>query len=234
MTPAGIGRLALACAAFAALVATPSAAGDLVSASYRLRGAHVAVLGPAWLTSTAPTPAVSVAGVSLGQSEAIGYGVDSGSLATHWSGFWALALGGHDLDGDGLASFLDPDDDGDGVPDATELASGSDTDPLDSDSDDDGLCDGPPSALPACAQGGEDLDGDGAYDVGLETDPNDPDTDDDGRSDGAEVLAGSDPLDPASPPPPPLPEVPALAPVGLWLLTGVLVLSGMARLRKRE
>ena len=52
-----------------------------------------------------------------------------------------------------------------------------------------------PSGLPACAQGGEDLDADGVYDVSSETDPNDPDTDADGSIDGAEVLAGTNPLD---------------------------------------
>jgi MYXO-CTERM domain-containing protein len=58
------------------------------------------------------------------------------------------------------------------------------TDPLDPDSDDDGLQDGE-----------EDVDHDGAADL-RETDPNDPDTDDGGVPDGEEVERGSNPLDP--------------------------------------
>ncbi len=58
------------------------------------------------------------------------------------------------------------------------------TEPLEPDTDIDGLDDGE-----------EDADHDGAVDVG-ETDPNDPDSDDDTFNDGDEVAAGSDPLDP--------------------------------------
>ncbi len=72
---------------------------------------------------------------------------------------------------------VQPDADGDGIPDATEVDSG--TDPADADSDGDGIPDGV-----------EDGDGDGVVDVG-ETDPTDPDTDDDGVCDGGVVsIAG--------------------------------------------
>lgn len=75
---------------------------------------------------------------------------------------------------------------------------GTTTDPLDADSDADGLCDGNATVGGVCAAG-EDADGDGAVDA-TETDPNDADTDGDGYSDGDEVDAGTDPLDSASNP----------------------------------
>lgn len=72
------------------------------------------------------------------------------------------------------------------------------TDPLDADSDDDGLCDGP-NVISPCI-GAEDFDGDGAVDFfGGETDPENADTDGDGISDGDEVAGGSDPNDPNDP-----------------------------------
>ena len=240
MRTAEIGRVALACGALGVLLAAPAAAVDLVSPSYRLRGLHIATTGPGWLTSSAPTPTISRGGVALGQPEAIGYGLPASGLTATWTGFWPLVVGAfpnHDLDGDGIPSLTDSDDDGDGVSDTAEVfpLSGPGTNPLDPDSDNDGLCDGPPSSLPACVQGGEDSDGDGFYDVGTETNPNNPDTDGDGSSDGAERLAGTNPLDPGSHPGlPPLPTgVPALQGLGLSLLTGAIGLLGITRLRKR-
>jgi len=216
--------IVFACGALAMLVATPARAEDLVSPSYRLRGVHVATTGPAWLTSTASSPSISAAGVSVGQSEAIGSGFSATDLEASWAGFWPLVVG----------AFPNQDRDGDGVPDAIEIspASGPGTDPFNPDTDDDWLCDGPPSGLPACALGGEDLNGNGYYDVGFETDPNDPDTDGDAWSDGAEVLAGTNPLDPGSHPG--APAVPALHGPGFWLLTGVMGLIGIMRLRRRS
>lgn len=88
-----------------------------------------------------------------------------------------------DSDGDGLLDVdedtihgtdpLDPDTDDDGLDDGDEIDRG--TDPLDADSDDDGLLDG------------EEID--------IGTDPLDPDSDDDGLFDGTEVDLGTDPLD---------------------------------------
>jgi subtilisin family serine protease len=74
-----------------------------------------------------------------------------------------------------LATLVDRD--GDGLTDAVEAGLG--TNPLDADSDDDGLADG------------AEVDTHG-------TDPLDPDSDDDGFSDGAEVAAATNPNDPAS------------------------------------
>ena len=77
---------------------------------------------------------------------------------------------------------------------------GSETDPLDFDTDDDGLSDGEEIALGTDALDA-DTDGDGlsdAEEVALGTDPLDFDTDDDGLRDGEEIVAGTDPFDPDS------------------------------------
>jgi hypothetical protein len=81
---------------------------------------------------------------------------------------------------------LDADTDNDGLLDGTEVNGTNPTDPLDADSDDDDLLDGV-----------EDANHNGALDPG-ETDPNNPDTDADGLSDGIEVDLGTDPLNPDS------------------------------------
>ena len=128
--------------------AAPAVAGDLTSASYRLRGVHVEGAGPAWLFQGS----VRRSGVSAGQPEAIGPGSASGSLRGAWPGFWPVVAGelpSVDLDGDGIANVLDGDDDGDGLPDAAESNTGTfvsagdtGTDPLAVDSDGDGFEDG--------------------------------------------------------------------------------------------
>lgn len=132
----------------AMLAAAPAIAGDLTSASYRLRDVHVESLGPAWLFDGS----VRRSGVSGGQPEAIGPASASGSLRGAWPGFWPVVAGdipSVDLDGDGIANVLDDDDDGDGLPDGVESntgifvsASDTGTDPLDADSDGDGFEDG--------------------------------------------------------------------------------------------
>ncbi|MGY8689250.1 MAG: LamG-like jellyroll fold domain-containing protein, partial [Verrucomicrobiales bacterium] len=71
------------------------------------------------------------------------------------------------------------DSDGDGIPDAQEVANG--TDPQHPDSDRDGLSDG--------------------AEIAAGTDPNKPDSDGDGIQDGREVALEFDPLDPTSPAP---------------------------------
>lgn len=90
----------------------------------------------------------------------------------------------YDGDDDGIRDWqefqigtdpIDPDTDGDGVTDGVEVFGEFPTDPTASDSDGDGLLDGD-----------EDVNGNGVVDAG-ETDPNNPDTDGDDISDGVEV-----------------------------------------------
>ncbi len=103
-----------------------------------------------------------------------------------------------DSDGDGLGDLfeenvlgtdpLDPDTDGDGIPDGDEvngtgpLAPYGPTDPLDLDSDDDGIEDGEEALATGPLTGDE------------PTDPTDPDSDDDGLPDGLEAGV-TDPVD---------------------------------------
>jgi len=150
---------------------------------------------------------------------------------------------------DGIFDLDVADFDGDGDPDVvasafdlTSLSNRADkivwfenrslTDPLDADSDGDGLCDGggPTATAPECALGGEDTNGNGVYDVGVETSPRDFDTDDDGFGDGEEVARGSDPLDPGSTP---VVAVPAVSETGRVVLGIALGASAMLAGRRR-
>lgn len=135
-------RLAIT-AALVALSAVAAHGADLTSASYRLRGLHPESLGPRILNPGAPSSAFSASGVSLGQGEAIGPSGSAVDLSSHFPGFWPLvagALPSLDADGDLRPTFLDEDDDGDGLPDELEATLG--TDPLDADTDGDGFGDG--------------------------------------------------------------------------------------------
>jgi uncharacterized protein (TIGR03382 family) len=85
---------------------------------------------------------------------------------------------------------------GDGV----EVNGTNDTNPLDPDTDGDGLCDGRNTLTGVCV-GGEDSDGNGGLSAG-ETDPTDPDTDNGTVDDGVEVNRGTNPLDPSDDIPP--------------------------------
>lgn len=105
------------------------------------------------------------------------------------------------------------------VPDADDTTT---TNPLDADTDDDGLKDGSANS--------EDMNDDGLVDAG-ETDPNNSDTDGDGWSDGQEVNAGTDPLDPTSYPEPiggVVVPVNKLELVASWM--GLVTLAGLAAL----
>ena len=110
-----------------------------------------------------------------------------------------LANGGQaDFDGDGYGDACDgalPGDlDGDGIPD------GFDPDPLDPDTDADGVADGAEAFIYGTDPNLADTDGDGLVD-GVEVyqygcDPLDPDTDGDTLTDGEEInIYGTDPLD---------------------------------------
>ncbi len=134
------------------LAAGPSAAGELSSATFRLRGANLNGGSRAALQSTAPSPRFAGSGVALGQSGALGFSGGAASLTSAAPGFWPIAAGQFpnlDVDGDGLQAFADPDDDNDGLLDAVETNTGTfaspqdtGTDPLDPDSDGDGFADG--------------------------------------------------------------------------------------------
>jgi hypothetical protein len=136
--------------------------------------------------------------------------------------------------------------DGDGDPDVLSASRSDDkvawyeqlnvADPLDPDTDDDGLLDGFEvdngfdPLLPGEQTGDPDLDGlDNLGEQMAGTDPFDADTDDDGFGDLVEVNLGSDPLDPLDFPPPkvPGPGAPALA-----LLVALLGGIGAAAARR--
>jgi len=110
-----------------------------------------------------------------------------------------------DSDGDNVNNCMDADDDNDGITDEQEVLNG--TEPLNPDTDGDGVDDGSEGTMSAT-----DTDHDGVMDA-LESDINDQDkdgisdqhdpdndTDGDGYSNIDETTAGSDPLDAASVP----------------------------------
>lgn len=142
------------------LLWTATGAGaDLSGPSYTARAGHVSGSGAAGLSSAS----FSAAG-SLGQSEAVGLSGAGGDLTTSAPGFLPIVAGGlpHlDQDGDGVAYFLDSDDDGDGLADVVETNTGifvsagdTGTDSLRIDTDGDGVPDGD--------------------EIGAGSDPNDP------------------------------------------------------------
>lgn len=100
-----------------------------------------------------------------------------------------LLDGEEDLNGDGVLDAgetdpIDPDTDDDGLDDGFERAAENPTDPTDPDSDADGIPDGV-----------EDANANGRVDVG-ETDPTNPDSDGDGLVDGTEDFDGDGVVDP--------------------------------------
>ena len=112
-----------------------------------------------------------------------------------------------DIDGDGVRDEdeklygtepLDPDTDGDGILDGSELFSYG-TDPLSEDTDSDGLEDPRELFEEYTSASSEDSDGDGLADpeeLGIGTSPLLMDTDGDGIDDKVEVSIGTDPLNP--------------------------------------
>jgi hypothetical protein len=136
------------------LSAGPAAALEMTSASYTSRGGNPNGGGSTDLTSTAPLSAFfsELAG-SLGQREAVGLSGSPSNLTTSRPGFWAIVQGELpflDADSDGIQSFLDDDDDNDGLTDDVETRTGifvssfdTGTDPNNQDSDGDGVLDGP-------------------------------------------------------------------------------------------
>ena len=183
--------------------------------------------GSAWVPGrklTASDGSVgAIFGISVGVSGDVALvgaqGDDIGANADQGSAY-AFTLPPTDSDGDGLfepreslfaTDPLDPDSDDDGLADAAEVDLHT-TDPLEADSDGDGLTDG--------------------AEVGTHgTDPLAPDTDGDGWSDGDEVRAGTDPLDPDDHPTTPV--VPSLSPPGAALLGALILGIALAAGRRR-
>ncbi len=130
--------LAQALAAAAALLASSflshaSGAEDLTSTSYRLRGGTLSGGGEVALQSTAPTPAIGSAGVTIGQSGPIGISTGPTSGITLHAGLWPIVASDAEL----------LDSDGDGIPDASDnCIEAENAGQLDTDGDDYGnACD---------------------------------------------------------------------------------------------
>jgi hypothetical protein len=147
----------------------------------------------------------------------------------------AMSVFAADVDGDGDADVLSASELDDRIAwyEQLEVA-----DPLDPDSDDDGLLDGFEVAHGfdplAAGEQGQDPDADGLTNLqeqGYATNPTLADTDADSWLDGVEVAAGSDPLDSGSTPP--APGVPAAGALGRALLALGLLLAGIRAGRRR-
>lgn len=130
-----VGAVGLGLILFAGSVG-PSAAGDLVSSSFILRGGTISSGGATALQSTSPSPAIGSVGATIGQSSPIGVSVSSSgtTLVTLGAGFWHV-VGGvapptGDRDGDGQPDVVDncpnvpnalqEDGDGNGIGDACQ------------------------------------------------------------------------------------------------------------------
>ena len=135
----------------------PAVAETLTSASYQhVHGAPVAIAAntDTALTSTAPAPTIGSLEFSLGEAPSVAPSGSASDLTSVFPGFWSAFLGTQggspnlDMDGDGIAWFLDPDDDGDGLADVVETATGvfvsaldTGTNPFSTDTDGDGRAD---------------------------------------------------------------------------------------------
>ncbi|HPG29095.1 MAG TPA: hypothetical protein PLW10_25910, partial [Myxococcota bacterium] len=140
-----------------------------------------------------------------------------------------------DLDGDGLVDVLSASANDSKIAWYPHLRV---ADPLDPDSDDDGLSDGFEAQYGfdplAGGEAGLDPDSDGLTNLeeqGYGTNPTLADTDGDGFGDGAEIAASTDPLDPGSNPGSP-PGVPALGAFGRLLVVLGLALVGQRAFRR--
>jgi hypothetical protein len=145
---------------------------------------------------------------------------------------------------DSSVSVFAVDLDGDGDPDVLSGSYADDkiawyenpgTNPLDPDSDGDGLTDGfeVDNGFDPLVAGEQTLDpdSDGLDNLGEQTagtDPHDPDSDGDGATDGREIAVGTDPLDPQDVPP-----IPALPKPAMILLVAILLAAAWFVLRRR-
>ncbi len=94
----------------AAAIAPDTAAVELSSAHYRIRGSNLNGGGHAALTSTASIPRIGAIGASVGQSEPLGFSGRTSTLRTVAPGFWPIVLGGFptlDPDADVVAAYRD-------------------------------------------------------------------------------------------------------------------------------
>lgn len=141
------------------LAAGGAAAETLTSASYRHVGGSpvsVSAVSGSALSSSAPSPEIGSFEVSVGEAPTVLPSGSQADLASVHPGFWARflgkAAGGYaslDIDADLRPFFLDDDDDGDGLEDLVETATGifvsalnTGSSPFLPDSDGDGVNDG--------------------------------------------------------------------------------------------
>jgi len=138
-------------------------AEDLVSPGYRQRGGGFSSAAGGPSTAQGPTSFFGETRSTLGQGAPLTFSGAPEDLTVNAAGFWPIvagALPSLDVDMDGIAAFLDADDDGDGLDDDVETDTGIFVSPADTGSD------------PQIA----DTDGDGFDDgeeVALGSDPND-------------------------------------------------------------
>ena len=125
-----IGKIlaALMALLFCGLVgASMVSAGDLTSESFIQRGGSFSADSNAAMTTTAPSPEFTGAAGTLGDSKGSPPDGSAVDLATASPEFWAIVVGAFptlDLAGDLTQFFLDDDDDGDGLDDDVETATG--------------------------------------------------------------------------------------------------------------
>lgn len=129
-----------------------ASAATLESESYTQIGGHFSSTASTRLGPTSPSAEYLGTGAALGEGIPVSATGASPGLETVVSGFWAIVAGGFaslDADLDGIQSFLDPDDDNDGLFDTFETGTGvfvseinTGTSPNNADSDGDGFDDG--------------------------------------------------------------------------------------------
>ncbi|MEM9177399.1 MAG: thrombospondin type 3 repeat-containing protein [Myxococcota bacterium] len=147
-------------ALFAIVAGTGAASAEtLTSPSYRHVGGgpvSASAVSAGALSSTATSPSFGSLELSVGEAPTVQPSGSLSDLESVHPGFWARFLGktagGYaslDLDADLVAFFLDPDDDGDGLDDLVETATGvfvsalnTGSSPFLPDSDGDGVNDG--------------------------------------------------------------------------------------------
>lgn len=142
---------------FGLLVSAPSIspADELTSPNFRHRSGSVvsaSAVGAGRLTSSASVPVYSGSASLVGVapiSGAVGSAIDLTSLLPGFLALVTKAFPSLDIDGDLVQFFLDPDDDGDGLEDVHETATGlfvsatnTGSSPTNADSDGDGFDDG--------------------------------------------------------------------------------------------